>query len=344
MKKIFHTVFRWGNWLFILIMLLAYLAPFIPPKTSWIIAFLGLTFSALSIAFVLITIFGVFLKTKMLWINALVLLLGSPFFIRFYSYAADDATPGNLRVASFNTYALGQYKKLNTSEDIENYLVANNIDCAALIEYRFKKGIISKKNYPYQVKIRLSNKSDNGILIVSKKRIFNSGKVPFSTLSYNMAGFIDVKVNDQNVRIYAVHLETTRLKPRDYHELKTLEFDSKYTESAKSTADRLRKSMVKRAEQVADIKQHISETKKKVILMGDFNDTPQSYAYQQLKDNRNDAFVEVGNGFESTFLKPFPLLRIDYILADKSILCKQYHSTDSIYSDHKLIFADLLIE
>lgn len=325
-------------------MLLAYLSPFIPPKTSWIIAFLGLSFNALCLAFLLTTILGLILKTKMLWINCVVLLLGLPFVMRIYAFNSGETSEGNFRVASFNTFALGQYKKLNTSEDIENYLVDNNIDCAALIEYRFKKGSISKKHFPYQVKIRLTPASDNGILLVSKKKILDSGKVPFSSPSYNMAGYIDVKVNDQKVRIYAVHLETTRLKPRDYHELKSLEFDAKYTENAKSTVDRLRRSMVKRAEQVSDIKKHIAETDNAIILMGDFNDTPQSYAYQQLKEGRSDVFVEAGKGFESTFLRPFPILRIDYILADNKIACKQYHSTDSIYSDHKLIFADLLIE
>ncbi len=78
--------------------------------------------------------------------------------------------------------------------------------------------------------------------------------------------------------------------------------------------------------------------------MGDFNDTPQSYTYQQLASGKNDAFVQAGTGFEATFLKPFPFLRIDYILTDESIQPVGYSSTDSIVSDHKLIFADLQIK
>ena len=80
-----------------------------------------------------------------------------------------------------------------------------------------------------------------------------------------------------------------------------------------------------------------------IIIMGDFNDTPQSYTYQQLVESKQDIFVKSGSGFEATFLKPFPFLRIDYIFADNAFTPVRYSSTDSIKSDHKLIFADLQI-
>ena len=96
-----------------------------------------------------------------------------------------------------------------------------------------------------------------------------------------------------------------------------------------------------RASQVEDITKHMADCPHPSIVMGDFNDTPQSYTYQQLRSGKTDAFVHAGKGFEATFLKPFPFLRIDFILVDKSFQVTNYQSTDAIYSDHKLIFASL---
>ncbi len=273
--------------------------------------------------------------------NVIALLIGIPFLGRVVSYHSTTSESDGFKVASFNTYALGAALKTNTTEEIDLYLDTANISCAALIEWRFQKGKINTENYPYQVKLRTQQNLDNGLLMVSKYPILNSGLVPFSETSYNIAGFMDVEVMGQVIRIYGVHLETTRLKPHHYHGLKSLEFDSLYAENAKNIAQRLRISMQKRAGQVDDLKRHMKNSPHPTIVMGDFNDGSQSYTYQQLKEGKKDAFVEAGYGFESTFLRPFSLLRIDFILFDDEFTCNNYRSTREIYSDHKLIFADL---
>ena len=342
-KKILRFIVLAINWALIGATLLAYLAPFVNPQTSWLIAFLGLSFKAWVITLIAFTIVGFLLKTKMLVKNLIVLAIGIPFLLRLVSIHAQPTEIGNFKVVSFNTYALGQYEGLNTSKSIEAYLTENTVDCAALIEYRFKKGSISRKQYPNQVKIRSNPSSDNGILLVSKQPIIGSGSVPFTTGSYNMAGFIDVDIDGKTIRIYGIHLETTRIKPRDFQNLKRMDFDSTYSENAKNVAQRLKLSMEIRASQVEDIKAHMKDCNYPIIIMGDFNDTPQSFTYQQLNTGKTDAFVVAGKGFDATFLKPFPFLRIDYILVDEDITPVHYSSTNSIYSDHKLIFADLHI-
>ena len=288
------------------------------------------------------TLLGLAFKTKMIKINLIGLLVGLPFFLRLVAFnAPEKPTDDSLRITSFNTYALGALINKNTSSEIDYFLDTSNTDCAALIEWRFSRGKIDKKRFPYQFKIRHGEARDNGILMVSKYPIVNSGMVPFRNPSYNMAGFIDIKTDSQVVRVYGIHLETTRLKPYHYHTLKKLGFDPNYTENAKNIVQHLKYSMQLRAEQVEVLQEHINGCEHPTIIIGDFNDTPQSYAYQQLRKGKKDAFAEAGSGFESTYLKPFPMLRIDHILYDESMDCKAYSSTNHIFSDHKLIFADL---
>ena len=294
------------------------------------------------IALLALGLLGVFYKTKMLRYNLIVLALGLPFVFRVVGLqSSSESTTGDLRVASFNTLSLGRHKGINTSNQIERYLDSMDVHCAVLIEYPYSYGKISKRTFPYQAKVRSFPSAGAGILMVSKFPIDDWGKVKFSEPSYNMAGYMDIKRNGETLRVYGLHLETNRLKPRDYHELRSLEFDSAYNEKAKNVAARLRRSMFKRSSQVSDIKQHTIACTHPYIIMGDFNDTPQSFAYQQLKEGLDDAFVTSGKGFDATFLKPFPLLRIDYILYPKQYQAVNYQSTDKIFSDHKLIFADL---
>ena len=294
------------------------------------------------IALLTLGLLGVLYKTKMLKYNLIVIALGLPFVFRVVGLQSkSDATTGDFRVASFNTLSLGRHTGINTSDQLERYLDSMDVHCAVLIEYPYSYGKISKKSFPHQVKIRSFPSAGSGILMVSKYPITDWGKVKFTELSYNMAGFMDIKRNGETLRIYGLHLETNRLKPGDYHELRSLEFDSAYNEKAKNVVGRLRRSMFKRSSQVSDIKQHTIACPHPFMILGDFNDTPQSYAYQQLKEGLDDAFVTSGKGFDATFLKPFPLLRIDYILYPKQYQAVNYQSTDELFSDHKLIFADL---
>ena len=84
-----------------------------------------------------------------------------------------------------------------------------------------------------------------------------------------------------------------------------------------------------------------------VILTGDFNDVPNSYAYSRLKGNFNDVFLEKGFGFGSTFtsatssiLRVLPTLRIDYIFADPTIISTQFYKGGKKISDHAFLISD----
>ena len=77
---------------------------------------------------------------------------------------------------------------------------------------------------------------------------------------------------------------------------------------------RLKKSFIKRAIEVDVIKEHMNKSPFPIIICGDFNDTPNSYAYKKISHGLKDSFLEQGIGIGSTFLGKIPFLRIDYIL------------------------------
>jgi endonuclease/exonuclease/phosphatase family metal-dependent hydrolase len=70
-------------------------------------------------------------------------------------------------------------------------------------------------------------------------------------------------------------------------------------------------------------------------VCGDFNDTPMSYDYSTLSDGLNDAFIEHGTGYRSTFRPMRSLLCIDYILYSNGIKAYSYEADKSAtLSDH----------
>jgi endonuclease/exonuclease/phosphatase family metal-dependent hydrolase len=81
-----------------------------------------------------------------------------------------------------------------------------------------------------------------------------------------------------------------------------------------------------RAVQAQILSQTIKENKNPyIIVCGDFNDTPISYARYKIKGNLRDAFVDSGFGLGITYNKYRFLFRIDYILHSSNI--KSYNCT-----------------
>ncbi len=91
-------------------------------------------------------------------------------------------------------------------------------------------------------------------------------------------------------------------------------------------------------EQVNLVLKHQEKSKYKSILCGDFNNTAFSWAYNELKSDKNDAFELAGKGFGKTVDFTFPF-RIDFILTDKKIEVHNFKTFKVKYSDHYPIMA-----
>ena len=78
-----------------------------------------------------------------------------------------------------------------------------------------------------------------------------------------------------------------------------------------------------------------------VIICGDFNDVPNSYAYNTIGKGTHDAFTDKGTGIGRTYAGVSPTLRIDHIFADKHFNIEQYIRARKKISDHYPLITDL---
>jgi endonuclease/exonuclease/phosphatase family metal-dependent hydrolase len=112
-------------------------------------------------------------------------------------------------------------------------------------------------------------------------------------------------------------------------------------EEIKDISFRFRDALKKRAKQVEIVTNHILNSPYPVIVCGDFNDSPISYNYRQMRRNLNDAFIEAGAGVGHTYKGFFPSFRIDYILYNQEFKATSYSSPRIVFSDHYPVVATL---
>ena len=92
--------------------------------------------------------------------------------------------------------------------------------------------------------------------------------------------------------------------------------DKETIDEVKSLSISLKKGFVRESYSGSVCKGSYQQSPYPVIVAGDFNDTPVSYAYRKIRKGLNDSFVNSGYGAGFTYKGNYPPNRIDYILYD----------------------------
>ena len=154
---------------------------------------------------------------------------------------------------------------------------------------------------------------------------------------YLISYFVDIKYANRIFRIYCIHLGSVSVgAAKDSYLNENFIFGK-----IAFIKGRLTDALVRRSFQVAKIKEHMAKCPYSYIVAGDFNDTPNSFAVNELSDGMKNAFIEKGSGLGTTFYSKFPKLHIDYILTSPQFDILNYQEIDKKLSDHKPIISDL---
>jgi endonuclease/exonuclease/phosphatase family metal-dependent hydrolase len=147
-------------------------------------------------------------------------------------------------------------------------------------------------------------------------------------------------VNDDTVRVYNAHLASIRFQKEDYKALQ----DGPDSEDAKRLLGRLERAFITRSSQVKTVVHHLAaDTGRKVILCGDFNDSPVSYAYEQISNYLDDSFIDAGKGLEYSFVGTFPPFRIDFVMHSPEIQTTDFQTHSVDFSDHRPVEVGFLL-
>ncbi|HEV2832870.1 MAG TPA: endonuclease/exonuclease/phosphatase family protein, partial [Hanamia sp.] len=198
--------------------------------------------------------------------------------------------------------------------------------------------------YSYRLKADFDRFHHFGILILSKYPIIRKQTVVNNPDDYNSTfQFVDILAHQDTLRVFNVHLQSLKFTKENLAYLDKGRIKTSATTESKNVISKIKTGIIKRASQAFFIKDEMNHSPYPIILCGDFNDVPDSYAYETIGAGLQNAFVERGSGISRTFSSISPTLRIDNIFADKRFTITQFTRVRKLLSDHFPIVADMKI-
>jgi len=345
-------------------LLLAYLSPFIHPKTIFFIPFFGLIYPILLTLNILILIVWIVLKSKWAFPVMATVLIGFPLHFRLYAFGSNSSEIENkkaLTIMSYNVRLFDVYnpsmnQAIKSRDKIFDFLIKEDVDVMCFQEFyhqdkptwfKTKDSLIEVLNivdYHFRGAHSKRHRKNFGISILSQYPMIGKGQVAFDSQSKNDCNYCiyaDILFNNDTVRIYNVHLQSIKIgyeMGEEYYENKSRNsFESLF----QTVFNKLIDAYPKRADQAIRVVNHISKSPYPVVVCGDFNDTPLSYSYNQFNHNLIDAFRNCSKGIGSTYLGKIPAGRIDYIFHSEDLLSSNFKIQKEKLSDHKAIICDI---
>jgi len=350
-------LFLFLNIIFVLPLLCSYLAAYVAPDRFWPIAFLGLAYPVLVIVNLLFVVCWLILIKKYFIISLLAIAIGWPHIlthIRFKNTKEIENQKPKIKVLSYNVRLFDLYNWKDSKSRVTRDKIFDLIHSEAPDILCFQEFYGGDKNhfnvmdtllsfqqakYYHVSYIRKKNKQTPfGIAIFSRYPILHNQEVTSNTTGYNFCIYSDLLIGKDTVRVINAHLESIRLGREDYLFVSDLASNRtenhSISEGSLKIFGKMRSAYRKRAEQVRAVSAEIEKSPYPVILCGDFNDTPSSYAYHKIAQKLEDSFVEAGSGMGKSYIGILPSFRIDYIFHDTAFSAYQFRTIQAEYSDH----------
>ncbi|MDC3305759.1 endonuclease/exonuclease/phosphatase family protein [Flavobacteriales bacterium] len=274
------------------------------------------------------------------------LLIGLQFIGLFFgtqpttSNSADSIKILSYNVRLFNRY--GWIPKPDIKSEIISFLKSEKADILCIQEF-YTPDEIPNLNYKYRHIGLQSKKNQWHMAIYSSYPQINKATVSIKgERMNNTCIYSDLLISTDTIRVYNVHLASNWFKNSDYSFLQNPQKET-LKKGIHGIVSRMKISYKKRAEEAEVIKKHMQSSPYPIILCGDFNDTPLSYAYNTISSDLKDAFKESGKGIGQSFVK-LPALRIDYILHNEKLNSYNYTKHKQELSDHYPVSCDVEIK
>jgi endonuclease/exonuclease/phosphatase family metal-dependent hydrolase len=346
-------------------MVLAYLAPLVNPARVVFPALFGLAYPYLLMVHLAFFIYWLFRLKKQILISILVILLGwnhlnnlIPLNLRSSEIPVNSSADRFMKTLSYNVRGFNIYQWLKEPEakrEIFEFLKSQDPQLVCFQEYYTseKRGqthrYISEQleHLPYNAVYYTAdpaNRNGFGIATFCKYPILKKSRIPFNS-SFNAAMYTDILFGMDTIRVFNIHLQSINFQEDNYAFMDTARFkyNNEQISELRAIGSRLKTAFSMRAEQAKVIASYIKDSPYPVVVMGDFNDTPQSYAYRKIKKGLDDSFRKAGRGFGNTYAGELPSFRIDYIMYGPPLLSSEFKRIKTDHSDHYPISTYLYI-
>jgi endonuclease/exonuclease/phosphatase family metal-dependent hydrolase len=317
-----------------------------------IFAISGLFYPLLLFINLVFVFLWLFIKKRYAIISLSVILLGFGNLMHNFNFSVFNNSVEEKNTTKVLSYNVKQFNTLNNftqsvvKNDILNFVRDQKADIICFQEFQsHNKNIyeplkkirdtLNHKTYYYESYYNPRFNYLTGLVIFSNYKAVNKGRLKFEG-SRTFGIFTDLLINADTIRVYNIHLASISLDPSDIQFVVNPELNSNEEFADKSLViyNKLAQAFVLRQKQVDVLVEEIKNCKHKIILSGDFNDTPSSLVYDEISELLNDSFTEKGFGLGVTYAGRIPLLRIDYIFSSNGFEVLDFKTHNILRSDH----------
>ncbi len=338
--------------------LFACTAPYISPKTIIYPALLTLFFGYILLGQIILFLYWLIRKRwGIVFTYLLIFLITSPVLLSFFPInfgsSSDKDKAEQIKVLSYNTKVFGyDSHSPEKPNPILKYIKESGADLVCLQEASYTVRVGScispdrlhkylKGTYPY-IKEQVAQNDGAMFILLSKYPIKSCKRLPIKSRANGAAAYV-VDIQGKEVLLINLHLESFKLNQKQTHLYLKLLKEGNMKAVKYIIKGKFQPTFIRHSNQAKIIKQFVEDSGiENVIICGDFNDTPISYAHHLIADKMNDAFVSKGFGLGASIRTSIFVGRIDHILYNnsfKAINCEV--DNDIKASDHSPILTTL---
>ena len=340
-----------------LLLVVSYLSMVINPAKLWLMSLAGLMF----VPFLLLNLFllvWAFMRRSKAFVIPLLAIIPAMFFLGRYAHFRGDEEPPLVaqdKVLKVVTWNVGRFSLSQSSSGVSGfeqcadsvfaYIREQNPDIVCLQEFKIKdsrriKQYLKKKmpGYHSEYYVFTGSNGSTGNLTLSRLPVRNRGVVKFDG-GTNLAIFSDYEYAGKVFRVYNCHFESYNISFSGIARAMMRQDKEVFAE----TGGKMKRSISRRPKQVDQVFNDIESCPVESFVCGDFNDNPMSYTYCRMMRDRQDTFVEAGDGFGATYSRLWPMLRIDYVLCPKSCTVVTHETPKVKLSDHYPVITEIAL-
>jgi len=378
MAKAISAIFKNATKICILataaIYIAAGLTSYINPIYCSLFTFLALGFPFILLAMLLASIVAFFCFKKYAWVFVLLLLFGTRNNIATTGFHPltpsfkQEKPQGAIRLLSWN---VNEFYPSERKKDTLNsarqrtlaFIKMVNADIICIQDFRnypnnenYRSNILHIKDslgYQYyycsidrQSESMPSKEDLYGSIIFSKFPIVDTGRTAYHSKDYpEHIAYAEILIGQKKVRFYNTHLSSMQLTA----ERKSAGLN--YTYIQDDTAILLNKSKLERiaifdsfhVKQAQIVKQQLNKSPTPFVFCADLNSVPSSYVYHHISSGLQDAFLQKGFGWGSTYDGLSNSLRIDVTLLSPQLKVVQHYCPKLKASDHFPLVTDIAL-
>ncbi len=370
-RKLAKRFFILANIITVLFFLVACLAAYCNPLRYLYVALLGVGFIFIVITNVLFILFWVFVRSTWAFLSLAALAVGwfqihALFAFNIMATFDPGKQADSFRILTWNVSRwdeMNKQSKGGTSNRLKMFAFINRQDADVVCFQEFFESrrpdlfdynipfIKKQLSYPYHYfasdHLTANGSYEHGVAIFSRHPITDTLRVRYARTDSHKASEslirATIDIRGRKINVFTTHLQSFLFTGNDYrglHNIRKADDRDSIVEAGRGIISKFRRSYGLRSRQADLVRAELDKSVYPEIICGDFNDVPNSYTYFTVKGNRQDAFIKKSFGLGRTFVFISPTLRIDYILADKTLEVLQYKKEELPFSDHFPLVAD----